>query len=167
VSAVQASRVAALDIDGLSRAPYGMLITTDANGAAHPRLVQHVGVDDELTVWIGTSPRSRNAIHMAERPGLVYAIEDRARHAYASLEAHADTLTDINVRQRRWRVGFEAFFPAGPDGDDYVVVDLRPHAIELLDFTEPLTPEPFGLVPARIEGDQSGAWRLMSAGRGS
>jgi hypothetical protein len=42
--------------------------------------------------------------------------------------------------------GLEAFFPSGPDGDDFVLIHLVPNMIELIDFAHGVHPDPYGLV---------------------
>ncbi|MFI9201540.1 pyridoxamine 5'-phosphate oxidase family protein [Streptomyces sp. NPDC053048] len=143
--------------------PYGFLTTHDGD-RPHTRLVEHVAVDDDGTVWIGTSPRSRKAAGIARRPEVTYAVEDRAAYAYVVLEGEATVEDDPELRLAHWKDSFEAFFPGGPAGDDYVLLRLRPRRIELMDFTRQVHPAPFGLVPAVVERDGTG-WTPVHADR--
>ncbi|WP_306361236.1 pyridoxamine 5'-phosphate oxidase family protein [Nocardia sp. CC227C] len=129
---------------------YGFL-TTVADGRVHTRLVQHAGVDADDTIWIGTSPKSRKAADIAASPEVTYAVEDRPGIAYACVYATATIVDDPEERKARWVNGFELFFPGGPEGDDFVLLRLRPTAVEVMDFTREIHPDPFGLVPARAE----------------
>lgn len=129
---------------------YGFL-NTAADGQPHSRLVQHIGVDDDGTIWIGTSPKSRKATDIAANPRVTYAVEDRAARAYACVYADAELVDDLDERLRRWTKGFETYFPDGPDGGDFVLLRLRPTAVEIMDFTRKIHPDPFGLLPARAE----------------
>jgi hypothetical protein len=64
VSLDDAAGLAGVAVALLRANPYGFLITTTTTivvGGIHSRLVQHLRVDDDATVWIGTSPRSRKA----------------------------------------------------------------------------------------------------------
>ncbi|WP_262401365.1 pyridoxamine 5'-phosphate oxidase family protein [Actinomadura sp. CNU-125] len=134
--------------------PYGFLTTVD-DGQPHTRLVQHVGVDDDGTVWIGTSPTSRKAAQISRHRVVSYAVEDRAAFAYACLNATAELVEDETERAARWQNGLEAFFPDGPAGDDFVLIRLRPHRVELMDFSREIHPDPYGLVPAT---EQESSW---------
>lgn len=129
--------------------PYGFLATT---GKTHPsaRLVQHLRVDDDATVWIGTSPRSRKAQEVAVSPRVAYAVEDRPSFAYASLGATVSVVTDLALRCSLWEPGLQAFFPAGPDGDDFVLLRLAPIEIELMSFADGVHPAPYGLKAAAV-----------------
>ncbi|MEU4211571.1 pyridoxamine 5'-phosphate oxidase family protein [Streptomyces sp. NPDC026206] len=148
----------------LARAnPNGFLTTQDGLGA-HTRLVEHVCVDDDGSVWIGTSPRSRKATDVAQRPRVTYAIEDRGAGAYTVFSGQARIEDGLQERLSHWKDSFAAFFPAGPDGDDYVLLRLRPDRIELMDFSRRVHPEPFGLVPAVIER-RGARWERTPADR--
>jgi general stress protein 26 len=136
--------------------PYGFLSTVD-NGQPHTRLVQHVSVDADGTVWIGTSPASRKAAEISRHRKVSYAVEDRAAFAYLCLHADAELVGDTTERVARWQNGLESFFPAGPAGDDFMLIRLRPHRIELMDFSRKIHPDPYGLVPAAAER-RDGSW---------
>lgn len=129
--------------------PYGFLVTT-GESCPSVRLVQHLRVDDDATVWIGTSPRSRKAQEVADSPRVVYAVEDRPRFAYASLTATVNVVTDHALRCSLWEPGLQAFFPDGPDGDDFVLLRLAPVEIELMSFAEGVHPAPYGLKAAVV-----------------
>ncbi len=136
--------------------PYGFLTTVD-DGRPHTRLVQHVGVDDDGTVWIGTSPASRKAAEVSRGPHVSYAVEDRAAFAYVCLQADAEVVDDVAERVARWEEGLKSFFPDGPAGNDFVLIRLTPHMVELMDFSRRIHPDPYGLVPAAAE-HRDGSW---------
>ncbi|MDF5758058.1 pyridoxamine 5'-phosphate oxidase family protein [Spongiactinospora sp. TRM90649] len=137
--------------------PYGFLTTVGADGRPNSRLVEHLAVDDDATVWIGTSPRSRKVADIRRRPDVTYAVEDRSAFAYVSLAARAEPVEDLAERVARWSPGHEAFFPGGPSGDDYVLIRLRPVRVEVMDFTNRVHPDPYGLMPASVELGGAGA----------
>ncbi|MFI6483151.1 pyridoxamine 5'-phosphate oxidase family protein [Nonomuraea sp. NPDC050663] len=136
--------------------PYGFLTTVN-DGQPHSRLVQHVSVDADGTVWIGTSPASRKAAEISRHRMVTYAVEDRAAFAYVCLQADAELVRDKDERVARWQDGLEAFFPDGPAGNDFVLIRLRPHRVELMDFVRKIHPDPYGLLPAAVE-QREGSW---------
>jgi hypothetical protein len=62
------------------------------------------------------------------------------------LQYHPDRhkAPDAEERFEEWR----AFFPAGPAGEDYVLLQVVPSRLEVLNFVRQVTPIPFGLRPA-------------------
>lgn len=144
-----AGDVVALALDLLRTAPYGFLVTHPVSaGAPHARLVQHVDVTDEMVLRVGTSPRSRKVDELVVSPRAAYAVEERSRFAAVVAEGTAQVLDEVELRRAVWDPGFVAFFPDGPEGDDFVVVELRADRLKLLDFSLGLAPPPYGLVPA-------------------
>ncbi len=159
-----ADAVVALAHAVLRASPYGFLATTGPDAAPRVRLVQHLAVDDDLRVWVGTSPRSRKAADVAARAEAVaYACEDRDAFAYVSLRGEARLVEDLDERVARWTPGLETFFPGGPRGDDFVLVSLAVDRVELMSFAAGVHPDPYGLVPAVAVRSGDG-WVLEPAG---
>jgi general stress protein 26 len=82
--------------------PYGFLLTAAPAGSPRARLVQHLAVEDDATIWFGTSPRSRKAADIARDPSVTYAIEDRGQFAYAAVYGTASIVSDEAGRRRHW-----------------------------------------------------------------
>jgi len=149
---------------GLLRAnPYGFLITI-GDGQPRARLVQPIHVDGSATLSIGTSPRSRKVKDLRRTEDATFAAEDRGQFAYVTLTGTCSIIEDEAARRERWIDGLAPFFPAGPAGDDFVVLELRARRIEVMDFTRRVHPDPYGLVPAVIQWGDSG-WRTVAADR--
>jgi general stress protein 26 len=134
----------------LSLAPYGFVITTRA-GVPAARLTEHLAIDDDMTVWIGTSPSSRKAAEITDDPAVVYAVESRDTLSYVSLTGRASIDDSPQRRRRLWRPHLEWFFPAGPDGGDFVLVRVAVERIELMSFSAGIHPGPYGLAPAILQ----------------
>jgi len=140
--------------------PYVIVATIDG-AEVSTRQVQPLDVTDDLTVLVGTSPRSRKAAAIATNPRATIAIEDFAAFAYASIACAADIVDDLDQRRSCWTEDIAPFFPDGPEGDDFVLMRLVPHRIELMDFTAGIIPDPYGLVPAAIERNGT-AWAMAA-----
>ncbi len=149
---------------GMLRAnPYGFLITATSEGP-RSRLVQHLRVDEDATIWVGTSPRSRKVADITASPLACYSVEDRAAFAYLTIAANAAVSEDAAERRAKWEPGLAAFFPGGPEGDDFVLLRLSAARIELMNFAQRVHPDPYGLVPAVIER-RAGTWHSARAAR--
>lgn len=141
-----------LDLEGrvrqmLAGHAYGFLVTIGMR--PHARLVQHLLADEGLDVWIGTSPASRKVAEAAEG-WATYALEDRPCFAAVSLSGPVTVVDAPDLRTHHWAEGFDAFFPDGPLGDDYVLLHLVPNEIELIDFANGIHPDPYGLASQRF-----------------
>jgi general stress protein 26 len=145
-----AAGLADMAIRMLRANPYGFLVTAVGEGP-HSRLVQHLCVEDDATIWVGTSPRSRKVADIAVSALVCYSVEDRAAFAYLTIAANAAVIEDAGQRRAKWDSGLAPFFPGGPEGDDFVLLRLAAMRIELMNFARRVHPDPYGLVPAVIQ----------------
>lgn len=127
---------------------YCFLATLDESGRINARLMQPFAPEPDLTIWFGTSPKSRKIHDIQQRPRVTVAFQEAVEPAYVALSGSAQIVDDINLRQTYWREEWRNFFPDGPSGDDYVLIKFIPSQIEVLHFARQVTPEPFGLQPA-------------------
>jgi len=147
-----------LALEIVQAAPYGFVVTAEPAGPPSGRVVQHLEVSAGLVVTFSTSPRSRKAARIAHAGSATYLVEDRPRFAYVSLSGPARLSHDLDERRRLWVEGLRAFFPDGPEGGDFVLVELTAQRIELWSLADGVHPEPYGLVPATLVRDGEG-WR--------
>jgi hypothetical protein len=60
-----------------------------------------------------------------------------------------------------WRDAYAAYFPAPGDKAHAAFIEIRVDRMEA--WIAGFTPEPFGLRPAVLQRDASGAWRSVAA----
>jgi general stress protein 26 len=147
----------------LERVDYGFLVTSAPDGP-DARLVKHLDVDDDFGVWFGTSARSRKARQVATGKAASFAVEDRPNFAYVTLKGRATVVVDLQHRRDHWQEGLAMFFPDGPESDEFTLIHLATHRIELMSFAAKIHPEPLGLVPAALDRTEDG-WVLTEAER--
>ena len=140
----------------LTQATYGFLVTERAGDVPAARLTEHLAVEDDLTIWIGTSPTSRKAAEILANPGVTYAVEDREGLGYVTAMGAGSLDTSPERRRALWRPHLERFFPGGPLGDDFVLVRIDPVRIELMSFAAGIHPDPLGLSSAALVRRQDG-----------
>lgn len=144
--------------------PYVFLCTSAGAGVVNARQVQPLRGDDDLDLWVGTSPRSRKVAEVRDTGLATVAVDDPRAFATVTMRCEATVVSDLPERLARWDEELRAFFPAGPEGDDFVLVHLVPTRIELIDFVNAITPDPYGLVPAVIQR-VGGNWSLVTPDR--
>ncbi len=160
---VTADELVSVALRIVREAPYGFVVTAEPEGAPSGRVVQHLEVSDELAVSFSTSPKSRKAARVAASGMATYLVENRDRFAYVSLSGPARLSDDLEERRRLWDEGLRAFFPDGPDGPDFILVELTAQRIELWSFADEVHPDPYGLVPATLVRD-GGGWHVVESG---
>ena len=130
----------------------------------HVRQVQLLDVEDDLTVWFITSPRSRKAAEIRVTGRATLAADDEGTFTSVSVIGAAELIDDPVQLQDRWIDELERFYPDGPTGGDCVLVRIRTGRVEVIDFAGGITPPPFGLVPAVAVRADDG-WELVVAER--
>jgi general stress protein 26 len=163
LTGVTGAEVARRAVSLVQANPYGFLLTVSEAGQPRGRLVQHLAVDDDATIWIGTSPRSRKAADLVRHADVSYAVEDRGNFAYAAISGTASLIADEDSCSQYWEEGLRAFFPDGPSGQDFVLIRIICARVEVVDFAHGIHPDPYGLVAAVAV--RRGAWELEPAER--
>jgi general stress protein 26 len=143
----------------MKRKKYCLLTTIGADGPS-ARVLQPFPPREDFSVWLGTSPASRKVAELRadDRATLVYQDDDRA--ACVSLVGRVRILESVETRRKGFMAMWWAFFPEGPEGDDFVVLCFEPQRIEVWDASRGITPEPFGLRSAQVTRE-AGTWVLV------
>ena len=140
----------------IKNAEFCFLITHGEAGQINSRLMQPYEPDDDLTVWLGTSPRSRKIQEIQQAPQITLSYAYPADGAYLTLQGEASIESGLAQRQHHWRDAFRAFWPDGPAGDDYVVIKFVPTRIEVMNIGQEVAPAPFGLRPLILQRTSAG-----------
>jgi general stress protein 26 len=139
---------------------YCFLITVDAAGQPQARLMQQFPPEPDLTIWMGTNPRSRKVAQIRANPRATVACSDAEGPGYVTLTGRARLVESLTERRKRWRADWDAHFPGGPAGANYILIEFLPERMELVSgrhnlAATPGTPRPPTLVRQR------GVWRLV------
>ncbi|MCU0513712.1 MAG: pyridoxamine 5'-phosphate oxidase family protein [Anaerolineae bacterium] len=147
----------------ITAATYCFMITIAPDGQPAARLVEHSEPDADLTLWFGTSPQSRKAQQLQRDPRLTVTFQHDPEFAYVVLQGHTRLHTDLALRRKHWRSDWEPFFPGGPDGEQFIIIEFNPARIELMNFSRKVTPPPFGMAHADLVRGAAGWQRVDSA----
>lgn len=135
---------------------YCFVITQNDSGSPNARVMEPFAPENDWTIWLGTRPESRKIHEMLKNPRITLAYYYPSDTAYVTVQGVGHLETDINLRRKYWNETWRSFFPDGPEGDDYTLIRFEPDRIELLDFAQQITPEPFGLQPAVLVRTEDG-----------
>jgi general stress protein 26 len=106
-----------------------------------------LSTEEDLSVWFGASPNSRKVHEIEQNQLVTLTYHYAAEKAYVSIQGRATLHVDIPLRKQYWRESWFAFWPQGPEGDDYILIQVSPYQIDVMNFEQGVTPEPFGLRP--------------------
>ena len=141
---------------------YCWLMTTAQDGIhARPmgRIPAEAG-EDALTVRFLADARSRKAAEIRRCGKITALYEHQPSDGYVTVTGTAVLQDDPAVVCRRWKRGYEAYFPTEADRAHALFVEVAIERMEL--WIRGVTPEPFGTKPTVLEREGKG-WHLVSA----
>jgi general stress protein 26 len=133
-----------------SKTKYCFLIT---HGEKWPtaRLVEPICDLERWIFFIGTNPSLRKIKEISQDARVTLAFGNAAENANLVVYGTAKVRTDLPTRCGRWKGTWRLFFPDGPRGDDYVVIEICAEQMEVVSFRRNVIPEPFGLRPVLLQ----------------
>ncbi len=126
----------------MQSAEFCFLVTVDAATEPQARLMQPFPPDAQMRVWLGTNPSSRKIAQIRKNPRTTLAYYDKSGPSYVTLIGTSRIVNTPAERRKHWRKEWQAFFPGGPDGPNYTLIEFTPHRIELISATHKIAVEP-------------------------
>jgi len=157
---VEVSRLLAGAAKVIARVGYCWLVTEAETGGVRARPMGRLLPNPEKNDWtirFVTDGRSRKAgdIRRAGKVGLIF--QHDPDDAFVALTGGATLLQRDSEVRRLWRDAFDAYFPTAADRANAAFVEVDIERMEL--WIRGVTPEPFGLLPTKLERGEGGAWR--------
>lgn len=141
---------------------YCFLITRSESGEANARLVQHFKPEADMTIWVGTSRKSRKVREICNDSHVTVTFQDDKEYSYVTILGSASIEEDPNQKQRYWGDDYIAYFPGGWQSEDYILIEFVPSRIELMNITRNVPSESSGLHPAVLIKAED-AWILEAS----
>lgn len=139
------------------------LITIDESGQPSSRAVRPFPPDDEFTkIVISTHPDSRKTVHVRNNSNVVLSYVDAPNRGYVTVIGKAVVNDRLEDKKSFWADPFSAFWPDGPESDEYLLIEVSPQRIELRSFILGLADEPTRWSPLTLERVATGAWQQTS-----
>jgi general stress protein 26 len=117
--------------DVMTRARYATLGTVSGAQPA-ARVVDPQAPDRDLTVWIATNPATRKVEEIRKNPRVSLMYFDATGLEYAMLAGTATIVSDRAEIRRHWKAEWKPFYAKGPDGDDIILLRVRPTRVEVV-----------------------------------
>jgi general stress protein 26 len=133
------------------------LITVDKQNQPQARMMQNIPPDPDWTIWMGTHPKTRKVEQIRANPKVAVTYADETAPGYVTVLGNARVVSDKAVLAQHWRKEWESFFPGGPDGPNFVLIEITPTRIELVSEANGVSTAP-GAPPVILE-KQDGAWK--------
>lgn len=118
--------------DVMVKARFCGLITTNGNEPPQARVVDIFPPESDMTVWIGTNPLTRKVAEIGRDDRATILCISPDGNGYVTLIGHAAVVRDSAEKAKRWKPDWAAFYKDENRGDDYVLIRMRPHHLEIM-----------------------------------
>lgn len=150
-------RVLAVVREDMEATRYCFLVTLDDLGQPQARVMDAFDPEADMTVWMATDPKTRKVRQLRHDPRATLAYDLGGGRGYVTLIGRVQLVDDEEERRAHWKSGWEAFYPEGPTGADYLLLKFTPSRIEAMNIPENVGTIPFSPVILLREGS---TWKL-------
>lgn len=99
----------------LSKTPYCMLVTHDADGGSHVRPMTTQCASEAGQIWMFLGADSSTAAEVSANPNVLLVYADPGDTAFVAARGHGAILRDPERARELWTKLAEAWFPGGPE----------------------------------------------------
>ncbi len=138
----------------MAAAPNCALITIGPEGAPQARMMNPFPPGESLIVWMATHRDTRKVAEMRadERVTLIYF--DPSDPGYATLIGSARLIDDPAEKRRRWKDEWSMYYPGGPEGETYLLIEFVPDRLEVVSVKHDSAADPLAWKAAVLEFDR-------------
>ncbi len=108
------------------------LITLDDKGHPSIRMMDPFKPDEGYTIWMATNPNSKKVTQIQKNPKVTLYYTAEENQGYVMLQGMATIVNDPAEKSKRWKPGWEAFYPN--KDKDYVLIKVSPLSMEVVSF---------------------------------
>lgn len=115
----------------VAAARYATLVTLGPDGHPQARVVDPFPPEEDFTIWVATTGRSRKVAEIAADPRVTLLFFDPAGGAYVTVVGEAHRVDDPAMKERYWKTEWAEFYPGGHQGEDYLLLRVTAHRLEV------------------------------------
>ena len=112
------------------------LITIDEQEIPRVRMMDTLLPDSDFSVWFGTNPKSRKVAQIKNNPKVTLYYTAAGNSGYVTLHGEAFLINDEQEKEKRWKHGWEAFYP--DKKESFILIKVIPKWLEVVSFTHGL-----------------------------
>lgn len=137
--------------DIMAHAGQCAMVTLASGGAPQARMMDPFTPEDDLAVWMATSRDTRKVeeVRADDRVTLLWFAPDDP--GYATLIGTARLVDDAREKRARWKEEWREYYPGGPDGPSYLLMQFLPLRLEVVSKKHDIAADPLAWEPAVVE----------------
>jgi general stress protein 26 len=124
------------------------LITLDEEGRPRVRAMDAFLPEDDLTVWFGTTSKSRKVTQIKNDPRVTLYYLDSDASGYVMIHGIAELVNDPKEKENRWKDEWEAFYT--DKTKDYLLIKVSPIWMEISSTTRAIFSDTISWQPPMV-----------------
>jgi general stress protein 26 len=125
------------------------LITQDEQGVPQVRTMDPFSPEADFTVWLATNPKSRKVEQIKNNSSVTLYYPDKKDKGYVVIHGTAKLVNDQKEKDTRWKTEWKNFYPN--QTDQYLLIKVTPHYLELINYNHGLSGDPTTWQPVRVD----------------
>ena len=139
------------------------IITVDESGLPSTRPVRTFPSDEQFTkIVIPSDINSRKTKQLKNNPNVLLSYVDAPSRGYVTMIGKGELVDNPEEKRAAWLEPFSAFWPDGPESEDYLLLVVRPDRIEMRSYTQDVAGSPTRWTPAVLTRTDNRAWQLAA-----
>lgn len=134
----------------IANARYATLVTASPTTSPDARIVDPFAPEGELTIWFATNAASRKVTELKKDPHVTLLYFDAANKGYVTIKGTATLVTSAAEKKKRWKDEWTGMWAKKNEGDDYVLVRVDPHTIEVVSVALGMNNDPVTWRPVTL-----------------
>ena len=125
------------------------LITLDKEGRPRVRAMDAFLPEDDLTVWFGTTSKSRKVTQIKNNPRVTLYYLDSDASGYVMIHGKAELVNDPKEKENRWKTEWEDFY--ADKNKDYLLIKVSPIWMEISSTTRAIFSDTISWQPPMVK----------------
>jgi general stress protein 26 len=109
------------------------LVTLDKDGNPGVRTMEPFDPEEDFTIWLGTSPKSRKVRQIKDNPNVALYYADPDKSGYVVMHGKAQMVNDDAEKQKRWKEEWGSFYP--DKSADFILIKVSPVRMEVISYS--------------------------------
>ena len=116
----------------------------------------HFQTNECAKITIPIDEASRKTQHVRNNHNIVLSYVDAPTRGYVTIIGEAVLNDNLEDKNAAWMDPFSAFWPNGPESDNFLLIEVKPKRIEMRSYTQGVGEDPTSWVPVKLERTTSG-----------
>ena len=106
------------------------LVTQDNKGISRVRIMDPFPPEKDLTVWLGTNPKSRKVSQIKKNNKVTLYYRDKDDSGYVMIHGKAELINNQKEKNKYWKDTWKSFYPNKKES--YLLIKITPIWMEIV-----------------------------------